>query len=497
MKKFLAIVLTLVLMTGVITPLTVDATGPITFNVGSAEATPGERNVVIPIYVSGTNPGFSAVGFSVTFDTNELVLRRVDATANELPQNNPLLTPTQGTHLISLLNSDHPVREFTGIGPTAGLIVNLTFDVLANAPTGNSRISLAPSPNPRFGAPASESATRATNYVLEAEYIPGGVLIVPTTGNGGGGNQPQPSPPPPAPPAQAGHRNVVLSAGAGANWGANAPSNWVRHAPASGDITSIRREVAVNAAMPDFPTPTNAPSGQTLTGWNPARPATLPDGAPDNDWVSTAQWSGATASPSPSPSPSPGASPSPSPGASPSPSPGASPSPSPGAVTSPTPDNHPGLQRPPDGVTRPTGAGTITVIEHFGTWTGAGTSRARVDADQTNFQRLWYGNYVVSSAMLTVTSGSTVLTLSEGFITPFANGTYTFLAEFTGGHASPINLIVSRSFGNVPQTGVSDITVPLIAMSIALYLTLTAGVMLFFHIRQQKAKGKSIEKVQG
>ena len=266
---------------------------------------------------------------------------------------------------------------------------------------------------------------------------------------------------PPPPPVREGFRRIVLNAGGG-HWGVAPPSDWQRFAPldTSRNITAIWHDVEINTAMPTFQVPWFPPSqAQVFDSWSRERTEVMEDfGSNDEgDWASTAQWE---------------------------------------QGSNHSPDTHPGLQRPPEGVTRPTGAGTITVLEHFGTWTGSGTSRARVDADHTTFQRLWYGNYIVSSAQLAVTSGSTVLTLSEAFLTPFANGTYTFLAEFTGGHASPINLIVSRGFGNVPQTGVSDVTVPLIAMGIALYLTLTAGVMLFFHVRQQKAKGKTIEKIQ-
>jgi uncharacterized repeat protein (TIGR02543 family) len=146
----------------------------------------------------------------------------------------------------------------------------------------------------------------------------------------------------------------------------------------------------------------------------------------------------------------------------------------------------PGTTAPPAGVTRPTGTGGITVIEHFGTWTGSGTRTARVDADHTTFQRLWFGENLVSTAHLTIASGSTAITLSEAFISGLSDGTYSFVSEFTGGHAT-LNLIVSTGFGNVPQTGVPDITPTIIIMGIAIYLTLVTGTMLFFHLKQKRA----------
>ncbi|MCL2409338.1 MAG: InlB B-repeat-containing protein [Oscillospiraceae bacterium] len=88
--------------------------------------------------------------------------------------------------------------------------------------------------------------------------------------------------------ASAATRNVVLNAGTNAHWGTTAPSGWVRHTPATGNITAIRQSVAVGAAMPTFPQPTNAPANHTFNAWNPVRPATMPSGS--GNWSSTAQW---------------------------------------------------------------------------------------------------------------------------------------------------------------------------------------------------------------
>jgi hypothetical protein len=154
---------------------------------------------------------------------------------------------------------------------------------------------------------------------------------------------------------------------------------------------------------------------------------------------------------------------------------------------------------PPAGVTRPTGAAGITVLDHFGTWTGSGTTTARVDADLDDFTRLWYGNFLVRDTHFSTAAGSTAITLTEAFHTPLADGTYSFLAEFSDGHAYPVNLIINRAFGDVPQTGVPGITPMILTLGIGLYLTLTTGAMLYFHLRGKRRTtlgGKNIEKAQ-
>lgn len=163
------------------------------------------------------------------------------------------------------------------------------------------------------------------------------------------------------------------------------------------------------------------------------------------------------------------------------------------------PADHPFTTAPPAGVTRPSGAGNLTILDHFGTWTGRGTRTARVDANHNTFQRLWFGDRIVMPAHLTIASGSTSITLSEEFIRHLRDGTYSFVAEFEGGHAT-LTLIVSRAFGNVPQTGVADVTLATIVMGISLLLTLTVGVLLFFHLRAKRSGsdsgGATIEKVR-
>jgi len=74
-----------------------------------------------------------------------------------------------------------------------------------------------------------------------------------------------------------------------------------------------------------------------------------------------------------------------------------------------------------------------------------------------------------------------------------SDGSYTFISEFTGGHAT-LSLVVSRGFGTVPQTGVPDIAQVVVLMGIALYLTVAASVMLYFHIRTKKRQKVKIDE---
>jgi len=237
---------------------------------------------------------------------------------------------------------------------------------------------------------------------------------------------------------------------------------------------------------------------------------TAPDGIPANfngevlnetpiptpGSVSIRDGSGGGASPSPSPGP--GASPSPGPGTGSggngsggnnggggnngsgsgnnNSGGGASPSPSPG--TSPSPSPSPG-----------TGIGGIKVITDFGTWTGSGTSAAKLDAEPSEFVRLKLGDNIVSETHYTVTTGSTVITLAEAYIKTLADGTYKYRAEFTNNRYADLTLIVSSTFGNVPQTSVIDFTGSVVIMWASIFLTVFLGVYLYFHIKE-KRRGK-------
>jgi len=127
-------------------------------------------------------------------------------------------------------------------------------------------------------------------------------------------------------------------------------------------------------------------------------------------------------------------------------------------------------------------ASTISVLSHFGTWTGTGNATARVDGDHTKFVRLLRAGNVVPATNYTVTAGSTIITLNEAYLRNFANGTYTFRAEFEDGFSN-LTLIVSHNFGIVPQTGIARITGTVITMWLSIFMTLALGVCLYTYVR--------------
>jgi len=551
-KKFLATVIALALVLGIVMPMTVSATalpgGPsfsVDLNVDGRRGGTAD----VPLRVNTGDYAFAAVGFRIEYPATQLQLINVSQPAGApIPLNNYTPSDRAGEQWISLVHPTNPT-DWTG----NAVLVNLTFHILPATPVGSTpTISIFYTDDQVSGVPATASgngiypgAPRTPGSILVNSQPPLGPGDPGWGGNGGGGGNGNGGgggngngggniPPPAAnerrltvnsqggtggltsrniprtawqiptglansperagfdfvgwsltvggapittvpagdveitihalwasqtdqpPPVLTGHRRIVLNAGGG-NWGRSPPLDWRRHAPleAGSNITAIWHDVRVNEAMPTFHTPWVPPaSNMEFEQWSRPRTELMSDydsNSDPGDWASTAQWVE--------------------------------------SENSNSGGNTPGTVPPPDGVTRPTGAGNLTVIEHFGTWTGSGTRTARVDADHTTFQRLWFGDNLVSTAHLTIASGSTAITLSEAFISGLSDGTYSFISEFTGGHAT-LNLIVSTGFGDVPQTGVPDITPTLIAMGIALYLTLVTGTMLFFHLRSKRKMKK-------
>ena|GEM_PF-4533794 len=97
----------------------------------------------------------------------------------------------------------------------------------------------------------------------------------------------------------------------------------------------------------------------------------------------------------------------------------------------------------------------FTIIDNFPIFDGAGDRTAIIDADASQFVRLTLDSKEVNPSNYTVTSGSTILTLKEAYLSSLPNGSYTFTAHFTNGRAFLIST-VSR-FGGVgaPHTGTS------------------------------------------
>jgi hypothetical protein len=98
------------------------------------------------------------------------------------------------------------------------------------------------------------------------------------------------------------------------------------------------------------------------------------------------------------------------------------------------------------------------VIKHFGTWTGAGTAYAKIDAPAAKFVALYCGASQVDPADYKVAEGSTIITLSERYLNGFSNGTYRFVATYTDGHSADITLKVDLTDDDT--NGTDDIDDP-------------------------------------
>jgi hypothetical protein len=87
------------------------------------------------------------------------------------------------------------------------------------------------------------------------------------------------------------------------------------------------------------------------------------------------------------------------------------------------------------------------VEKDFGTYTGSGDVTAKVDADYTAFVRLLRAGAEVDAANYTITQGSTIITLKEGYLKTLESGTHVFVAEFSDGVSGSINLVIAPPGG--------------------------------------------------
>jgi len=108
--------------------------------------------------------------------------------------------------------------------------------------------------------------------------------------------------------------------------------------------------------------------------------------------------------------------------------------------------------------------GMQDVLNNYITWNGSGPVAFEIKYDRyTDFSWLEdYGSVVPPAGNFTVTSGSTIITLSEAFLRTLDNGEHQFAAHFKSGAWAYLNLIVNNtgtpvtgttsSGNNVPQT---------------------------------------------
>ena len=427
-KLFTTFFILIFLFAAIVAPMPASANvvGSPTFSLGNVQAVQGGE-VKVPIIVTN-NPGFAGVGFAITFETRNLEFNRVETLTTQLPENphNQVIagSNTQWISLVAPIPTDFPLSDRP--------IADLVFDVQPNADIGNTPITLGWTDDPD-GRPVSNATG---NILTGARTAPGNVNISEASGGSDPGTGTQ-TPPGERPEGQFGVTMVNGGTGSsGVGW----------YAP--------NATVTLNAGTRTgftFNGWTISPATVTIT--NPSSAAGATFRMPSQDVTVTANWTADS---------------------------GAG-----GGGTGGNNNNTGGNNnnRPGEGGD---GTGTAyTVLSNFTTFTGSGTSTARVDADHNKFVRLLLDGEVVNASNYTVTAGSTIITLNESYLRTFANGTYIFRAEFTDGYAD-MTLIVSSTFGNVPQTGVGDMTGTEIVMWLSIFMTAFLSVKLFMHLRSKR-----------
>ena len=134
-KRFFTLTSTIIIIFLAATPLWAHAAAP-AFSISSNIPANRGETVVVQVSVSN-NPGFTAVGLMVTFDPNVLQITNVTAPTTAMPLN-PFfeLSAAAGSQWIHLLNPQP--ADWSG----SGIVANLTFNVLGDAPLGTSFIGL-------------------------------------------------------------------------------------------------------------------------------------------------------------------------------------------------------------------------------------------------------------------------------------------------------------------------------------------------------------------
>lgn len=101
------------------------------------------------------------------------------------------------------------------------------------------------------------------------------------------------------------------------------------------------------------------------------------------------------------------------------------------------------------GETSNPGSVEIGIITPFNTWTGSGDAVATIDENLENFVRLSSNaGDLTKDIQYTATSGSTIITLKNSFLSTLKNGDYTFTAHFTNGRSIDLQIKV-----NIPEVG--------------------------------------------
>jgi len=522
-------------------------TGGLTFSIGAVSeerSSTAEVPVRVPINVSN-NDGFAAVGLVISYEADKLRFVSVTPSFTSLPvQPVTVSTERDDGGLIRQWVLFADILDMRTGFTQDGKIADINFVILPNAATGPSPIGLSFTPAPREGVPVATNASP-----INAEARGANLTITAADGSGGGGGT---TPPPDFDPDNPRYFLRVIGAGAGRQPEADlfleqgarvdlnagtAPTgqtfvNWTR-TPTTASLTNANNATTARITMPSArptaatylitvtanwsgggdgsgnPPPPGAEefqlrvvgagTGGTQTANHPAGATVQLNAGTDSQGRTFNNWTRAPANGGnlTNPTSATGA-----------------------AITLPTNINaiadrivtvtanwnadgnnnnnggtggdggnggNGGSGNNQGGNNNQSGTNAHPVLSHFGTWAGTGTSSARVSADHSRFIRLTRGGTEIASTHYTITSGSTVITLNESYIMTLADGTYVFRAEFSDGHAD-LNLIVSRGFGNVPQTGVADITLQVVAMWVSVFLAAGLCVCLFFYRREMRKR---------
>ena len=189
MRKTLAAIIAVAALLAAWIPIQANAStgGDLTFAVGSYVEAARGGTVTVPITVSN-NPGFSAVGLVITYDSNVLVITGVSALVSAMPLNSQFaLTTNPGTQWIRFANTNN--TDWSG----NGVIANITFNVNQNATDGPSFIGLS-----FIGAPDGTPSSTGGSAISDVVMFSGSVDI-----SGPPQPTPQPSPTPTQQPAPA------------------------------------------------------------------------------------------------------------------------------------------------------------------------------------------------------------------------------------------------------------------------------------------------------
>ncbi|MCL1819848.1 MAG: cohesin domain-containing protein [Oscillospiraceae bacterium] len=172
MKKLLPTIIALTLLFAVASTAYA-APGWPTYTVGADVSAARGETVTVPISVS-SNPGFTSVGFVVSYNPNVLEIANVTAEQAAMPLNPQFAyTTVPGTQWIHLINTN--LVDWSG----NGTVVNITFYVKEDAPDGLSRIFL-----DFTGTPDGTPANSNGDILSDARVISGSVDV---SGDGAAG----------------------------------------------------------------------------------------------------------------------------------------------------------------------------------------------------------------------------------------------------------------------------------------------------------------------